>query len=107
MSTVDGQSIAAASWGDNKPHWNLVGNGGLVSTATEFIQFSPSANGWTDYFEAVGRACTHSPTFLKDQKAIVIMDMVSLCSQLQELEPDLYCGTMAVVMNIPRNGMIS
>jgi CubicO group peptidase (beta-lactamase class C family) len=35
----DGQSIMEASWGGHAPFWNLIGNGGLVSTAEEFIRF--------------------------------------------------------------------
>jgi CubicO group peptidase (beta-lactamase class C family) len=28
-----------ASWGGHEPFWNLIGNGGLVATAEDFIQF--------------------------------------------------------------------
>lgn len=34
-----GQTLSSASWGGQKPHWNLIGNGGLVSTPDEFLRF--------------------------------------------------------------------
>jgi CubicO group peptidase (beta-lactamase class C family) len=34
-----GQTIMEANWGGHEPLWNLIGNGGLVSTAEEFIRF--------------------------------------------------------------------
>jgi CubicO group peptidase (beta-lactamase class C family) len=35
----EGQPIMEASWGGHEPFWNLIGNGGLVSTAEDFIRF--------------------------------------------------------------------
>lgn len=35
----DGRSILEASWGGHEPFWNLTGNGGLISTAEEFVRF--------------------------------------------------------------------
>ncbi|MGL4234969.1 serine hydrolase domain-containing protein [Tabrizicola sp.] len=37
MRTSDGLAIWQASWGDHEPYWNLIGNGGLVSTVPETI----------------------------------------------------------------------
>ena len=39
LRTLAGKPIMAASWGGHAPYWNLVGNGGIVSTAEEFIRF--------------------------------------------------------------------
>jgi CubicO group peptidase (beta-lactamase class C family) len=36
---AEGQSIMEASWGGHEPFWNLIGNGGLVATPEDFIQF--------------------------------------------------------------------
>jgi CubicO group peptidase (beta-lactamase class C family) len=35
----EGQTIIEASWGGHEPFWNLIGNGGLISTAEDFIRF--------------------------------------------------------------------
>ncbi len=35
----EGQPIIEASWGGHEPFWNLIGNGGLISTAKDFIRF--------------------------------------------------------------------
>lgn len=37
--TADGDPIRQASWGGHRPYWNLIGNGGLVSTVPEMIAF--------------------------------------------------------------------
>lgn len=34
-----GQTIMTASWGGHEPYWNLIGNGGLISTVEDFIRF--------------------------------------------------------------------
>ena len=34
-----GQDVAEASWGHDRPFWNLIGNGGLVSTAHAMLAF--------------------------------------------------------------------
>ena len=34
-----GETVMTASWGGHKPFWNLIGNGGLISTAKDFIRF--------------------------------------------------------------------
>ena len=39
MRTADGETILEASWGGHGPYWNLIGNGGLVSTVPEMIAF--------------------------------------------------------------------
>jgi CubicO group peptidase (beta-lactamase class C family) len=39
LHTSDGKAILEASWGGHEPYWNLIGNGGLVSTAQDFIRF--------------------------------------------------------------------
>lgn len=39
LRTAKGKSIMEASWGGHAPYWNLIGNGGLVSTAEDFIRF--------------------------------------------------------------------
>lgn len=33
------RAVAEASWGGSKPGWNLIGNGGLVTTAEGFLSF--------------------------------------------------------------------
>jgi|GEM_PF-770622 len=33
----DGRDVADASWGGHPPNWNLIGNGGLVSTAPDML----------------------------------------------------------------------
>jgi CubicO group peptidase (beta-lactamase class C family) len=38
-TTFQRQSIRAASWGGGAPGWNLIGNGGLVSTPVSFLRF--------------------------------------------------------------------
>lgn len=38
IRAVNSKSLTTASWGGKRPYWNLIGNGGLVSTAAEFIQ---------------------------------------------------------------------
>jgi len=37
--TRDGRTIRDASWGGHEPYWNLIGNGGLISTVPEMIAF--------------------------------------------------------------------
>lgn len=37
--TASGDPIREASWGGHQPYWNLIGNGGLVSTVPEMIAF--------------------------------------------------------------------
>ena len=39
LKTRQGKTISQASWGNDKPYWNLIGNGGLVSTVEDMIQF--------------------------------------------------------------------
>ena len=39
LRTEKGLPIMQASWGGHQPYWNLIGNGGLVSTAEDFIKF--------------------------------------------------------------------
>ena len=39
LRTNNGESIEQASWGNNRPYWNLIGNGGLVSTVEDMIRF--------------------------------------------------------------------
>ena len=39
MRNAHGESIASASWGGHPPMWNLIGNGGLVSTVTDMLRF--------------------------------------------------------------------
>ena len=39
LKTRRGQDIWEASWGGHAPSWNLIGNGGLVSTAPEMLRF--------------------------------------------------------------------
>jgi CubicO group peptidase (beta-lactamase class C family) len=39
VRSKDGELLADASWGGPKPHWILIGNGGLVSTPGEFLRF--------------------------------------------------------------------
>lgn len=34
-----GQTIRQASWGGHEPCWNLVGNGGMISTPRDFLRF--------------------------------------------------------------------
>jgi CubicO group peptidase (beta-lactamase class C family) len=34
-----GETIMTASWGGHEPYWNLIGNGGLISTVEDFIRF--------------------------------------------------------------------
>lgn len=39
LRTNNGESIEQASWGNNRPYWNLIGNGGLVSTVDDMVRF--------------------------------------------------------------------
>ncbi len=39
LKTAEGKTILEASWGGHEPYWNLIGNGGLVSTVPEMIAF--------------------------------------------------------------------
>lgn len=39
IRTKNGQDIWEASWGGHPPSWNLIGNGGLISTVPEMLQF--------------------------------------------------------------------
>ena len=39
IRTAKGQTIFEASWGGHEPYWNLIGNGGLVSTVPEMLAF--------------------------------------------------------------------
>lgn len=39
LRTKGGETIEKASWGGYKPYWNLIGNGGLISTAQDMIRF--------------------------------------------------------------------
>jgi CubicO group peptidase (beta-lactamase class C family) len=39
LKTKRGKSIDEASWGNPKAYWNLVGNGGMISTPEDFLQF--------------------------------------------------------------------
>ncbi|WP_407360578.1 serine hydrolase domain-containing protein [Microbacterium sp. LBN7] len=39
MRSTSGESVREASWGAHEVSWNLVGNGGLVTTAPTFVRF--------------------------------------------------------------------
>ncbi|GAA2926316.1 hypothetical protein GCM10010458_05330 [Microbacterium luteolum] len=39
IRSASGESVLAASWGEHDVSWNLVGNGGLVTTAPTFVRF--------------------------------------------------------------------
>ena len=39
MTSFQRQPIREASWGGHAPGWNLVGNGGLVTTAVDYLRF--------------------------------------------------------------------
>lgn len=39
IRTKNGQDIWEASWGGHAPFWNLIGNGGLLSTVPEMLRF--------------------------------------------------------------------
>ena len=39
IRSIDGGDILNANWGGHRPYWNLIGNGGLVSTVPEMIEF--------------------------------------------------------------------
>ena len=39
LRTDGGKDVAEASWGHDRPFWNLIGNGGLVSTARDMLAF--------------------------------------------------------------------
>jgi CubicO group peptidase (beta-lactamase class C family) len=39
LRTRQGATIQQASWGGPEPFWNLIGNGGLVSSAADFVAF--------------------------------------------------------------------
>jgi CubicO group peptidase (beta-lactamase class C family) len=39
LRTARGETIAHASWGGHEPGWNLIGNGGLVSTFEDMVRF--------------------------------------------------------------------
>ena len=39
IRSIDGGVIMDASWGGHRPYWNLIGNGGLISTVPEMIEF--------------------------------------------------------------------
>jgi CubicO group peptidase (beta-lactamase class C family) len=39
LRTARGETIARASWGGHEPGWNLIGNGGLVSTVEDIVRF--------------------------------------------------------------------
>jgi len=39
LLTKNNRNIAKASWGGNKPYWNLIGNGGIVATPASMISF--------------------------------------------------------------------
>lgn len=34
----EGNTVDAASWGGGEPYWNLIGNGGMVSTASDMLR---------------------------------------------------------------------
>jgi CubicO group peptidase (beta-lactamase class C family) len=39
VTSFQRQPIREASWGGHAPGWNLVGNGGLVTTAVDYLRF--------------------------------------------------------------------
>ena len=39
IRSVDGGNILDANWGGHRPYWNLIGNGGVISTVPEMIEF--------------------------------------------------------------------
>ena len=39
IRSIDGGDIMDAVWGGHPPYWNLIGNGGLISTVPEMIEF--------------------------------------------------------------------
>ncbi|MDB4614136.1 serine hydrolase [bacterium] len=39
LRTTTGSAIADASWGGDVPYWNLIGNGGLISTVPDMMAF--------------------------------------------------------------------
>ncbi len=63
LHSRDGETIIQASWGGHEPYWNLIGNGGLVSTPAEYMRFRQAfASGKIVAPEFVERAQTpHVP----------------------------------------------
>ena len=45
MRSARGASLEKASWGGPTPYWNLVGNGGLLSTPKEFVRLRQLLSG--------------------------------------------------------------
>jgi len=39
LKTVKGKTIKKTSWGDHEPYWNLIGNGGLITTPHDIMTF--------------------------------------------------------------------
>lgn len=44
MQSQRGENIAQASWGGDEAYWHLMGNGGLVTTAEDFLTFLSALN---------------------------------------------------------------
>lgn len=65
LRTARGKTIAEASWGGHPPMWNLIGNGGLVSTVDDMLRFRRAVVDG----EIVSRALVarlHTPYVLED-----------------------------------------
>ena len=39
LRSPEAETIMTASWGGHAPYWNLIGNGGMISSVTDFIAF--------------------------------------------------------------------
>lgn len=39
LRSPQGETIMTASWGGHAPYWNLIGNGGMISSVSDFIRF--------------------------------------------------------------------
>jgi len=84
--TARGQTIWNASWGGHEPGWNLVGNGGLISTVVDMIRFRQAV--------IAGRLISH--------------EMVALvhAAHVKEAEADSFYGYGVVVQDVPGVGRV-
>lgn len=86
LRTARGGTIVRASWGGHAPGWNLIGNGGLVSTVSDMIRFRHAMN--------AGRVLGRN-----------LLEQVHT-AHVREDEGDSFYGYGVVVQDIPGIGRV-
>ena len=97
LLTRDGKTIRQFSWGGGDPYWALIGNGGLIATAKDMIEFRRLfANGALVSSAAIILRKPHWSAKAKTRQAILVMAWSSKTIR----HSGAFIGIMAVMRNL-------